>query len=453
MIESIELQVISKLLTCTDSEEVETLCAYDDSYYSVFKEHIQFIYDHKTKYGNIPDLFTFQSRFPDITIVQVDESISYLEAELKRNKQYIILMETFNKLKDLGKGDVSEAWMYLSRQCDEAAKLDSSKPMNIIAEAPERAANVVEFSKKTRIPTGFPEIDKLMYGGMSTVEELLLILARTNTGKSWVCAKMMESANANGFPVAYYSPEMQAAYLATRFDTWRGHFKNSELFQGKYSDEYKAYIDNLSKSDVPAYIIEDKDMMDGVTVRRLEGFVRKNGIRLLIIDGLSYMEDDQRSNSDYDKYKHICTGLFSLSKKYGCAVVVCMQANRETQMTRDDKGVPFPSLYQAEGSDHPGRIATQAFALRQIFETHVLDIRLEKTRMANNTNPVFSYSWDVNTGNMQYIPGGSDSDFTPPPVANNNAPRSSFNIGNIVPNNTPTDDLYIDSMDNDDVEF
>ena len=68
-------------------------------------------------------------------------------------------------------------------------------------------------------------------------------------------------------------------------------------------------------------------------------------------------------------------------------------------------------MYNAEGSDHPCRIATQVFALRQIFDKHVLDIKLEKTRMANNENPVLSYSWDVNTGNMQYLPGGaSDND-------------------------------------------
>lgn len=408
MITSIELQVISKILTTDDQEVIDTLCSFDESYYSIFKPHIEFILNHRQRYSDVPDVFTFQSEFPDVTLVSVDEPLEYLQVGMKKNKQHIMLLQTFNKLKDLGSEDVTEAWAYLSKQCDAAAQLDDSQPMNIISQAKERSDMIIKFSKQERIPTGFAEIDKLMYGGLSTVEELLVIIARTNTGKSWVCTKMMESAQNNGFPVGYYSPEMQSAFLATRFDTWRGHFQNSQLYRGNYTEDYMNYIKQLSGQSTGAYIIEDKDMADGVSVRKLETFVKKNGIKLLIVDGISYMTDDERSSSDHEKYKHIAGGLFRLSKKYGCAVVLVMQANRETKESKDDKGEPFPTMYNAEGSDHPCRIATQVFALRQIFDKHVLDIKLEKTRMANNENPVLSYSWDVNTGNMQYLPGGAN---------------------------------------------
>ena len=447
MITSIELQIISKILTCEDQSVVDSLCAFDDTYYSVFKPHIQIILYHMQRYSDVSEVFTFQSEFPDITLVQVNEPIEYLQSEIKKNKQHIILLETFNKLKDLGSGDVAEAWAYLAKQCDAAAKLDDAQPMNIIAEAKERSEMIIKFSQQERIPTGFPEIDKLMYGGLSTVEELLVIIARTNTGKSWVCTKMMESAQEHGFPVAYYSPEMQSAFLATRFDTWRGHFQNSQLYRGNYSEDYINYIKELSKQSTGAYVIEDKDMVDGVSVRRLEAFVKKNGIKLLIVDGISYMTDDEKSSSDHEKYKHIAGGLFSLSKKYGCAVVLVMQANRETKESKDDKGDPFPTIYNAEGSDHPARIATQVFSLRQIFDKHVLDIRLEKSRMANNQNPILSYSWDVNTGNMQYLPGGAGSD---DPIANVISPPSGPIISNMIqPDNS---DIMLDDAE-DDVEF
>ena len=447
MITSIELQIISKILTTDDPTIVDTLCLYDESYYSVFRPHIEFILQHKQKYSDVPDVFTFQSEFPDITLVSVNEPLEYLQSAIKKNKQHIMLLQTFNKLKDLGSEDVTEAWAYLSKQCDAASQLDDAQPMNIVAQAKERSDMIIKFSQQERIPTGFPEIDKLMYGGLSTIEELLVIIARTNTGKSWVCTKMMESAQKNGFPVGYYSPEMQSAFLATRFDTWRGHFQNSQLYRGNYTEEYMKYIKDLSKQNTGAYIIEDKDMVDGVSVRRLETFVKKNGIKLLIVDGISYMTDDERSSSDHEKYKHIAGGLFSLSKKYGCAVVLVMQANRETKESKDDKGEPFPTMYNAEGSDHPCRIATQVFALRQIFDKHVLDIKLEKTRMANNENPVLSYSWDVNTGNMQYLPGGMSSD---DPVQAVITPSS----GPILTTTTQPDNSGISLDDTeDDVEF
>ena len=444
MLTSIELQVISKLLTTESEEDIDILTEFDTSYYSVFKPHIEFILNHRQQYGNIPDVFTFQSEFPDITLVAVREPIEFLCREMQRNKQHILLLETFNKLKDLGSGDITQAWAYLSRQCDKAAELDQSKPLDLIKDAKQRSDEVLEYSRQTRIPTGFAEIDKLMYGGLSTVEELLLIIARTNSGKSWMCVKMMESAQKAGFPVLYYSPEMQASYLGTRFDTWRGHYQNSQLFQGRYTEQYLDYLNKLSQEETSAFVLEDKDMSSGeVNTQGLEAFVKRHGIKLLIIDGLSYMSDTKRGDTDYIRYKNICLDLFKLSKKHRCAVVVALQANRETHENKDDKGVPFPDLRNVEGSDHPARIATQAFSLRQIFDKHVLDIRLEKSRMANNQKPVLSYAWDVNTGNMQYLPGGDDD-----PVSTIITPPSSFtnltttlHSNNNVPNESEFDEV------------
>lgn len=452
MTSSVELQVISRILTSESSFEVDRLCSYDESYYAVFKDHIHYILDHKDRYGEVPDVFTFQAQFPSIVLVEVNEPLSFLEDELRKNKQHILLLETFNKLGDLGSADVTEAWQYLSKQVDRAAQLDASQPMNIVADADKRAEQIVEANKQRRIPTGFPEIDKVMYGGLSTIEELLVIIARTNAGKSWVCTKMMESAQANGFPVLYYSPEMQSCFIGTRFDTWRGHFKNSELYRGQYSDEYKQYLKELIHNETGAFVVEDKDMSEGLTtVRGLEQLVKKHHIKLLIIDGLSYISEGYKTQTDTVRYKVICNDLFKLSKVHSCAVVVAMQANRETRESKDDKGEPFPTIYNAEGSDHPARIATQVFSMRQVFEKHILDIRLEKSRTAANTRPVFSYSWDPNTGTTEYIrDNDNDLDSSPAPTAYVSPPSISSTI---VHKSDPVDDLDDYDDDDEDIEF
>ena len=165
------------------------------------------------------------------------------------------------------------------------------------------------------------------------------------------------------------------------------------------------------------------------------------------------MDDPQKAPTDYLKYKNICNDLFKLSKTRGCAVVVAMQANRETQNCKDDKGEPFPGLMQVEGSDHPARIATQAFAIRQIFDKHVLDIRLEKSRNANNQKPVLSYAWDINTGNMQYLPNGDDGSITPA----TSTPGSVVPVVSGVTTNIKSSDDFSNLIDmddsDDDVEF
>lgn len=676
MISSIELQIISRILTSQNEAEIDTLCGFDESYYNIFKKEIGFILSHRAKYGDIPDSFTFQSEFPDFELVAVSEPLEFLVSEIKKNKQHIILIETFNKIKDLGSGDVSEAWQYLSNQCDRANNLNDSRPMDIIKDAKLRADQIIAFNKAQRIPTGFDEIDKLMYGGLSTVEELLLIVARTNTGKAqplwskvltptgwktmgdikvgdivvgknndngkvvqifpqgvkdyykvnfddgtftycckdhlwevrssktyfqayevvklddilhsthsfivdisdslifsdsevsdrmhklnkladdlgqpinsngmwkvpfaddefcsyfsdlcrslgvkvkkldgyfeceslfnpfidpgkhdkfqdstkwilskkitsielagqtecqcilldnkshtyitddyivthntWVTTKMMESAQSHGFPVLYYSPEMQSSFMGTRFDTWRRNFINSDLHRGRYSEEYLKYIDELSHEGTSAYILEDKDTPEGqVTVSVLQQLVKQLHIKLLIIDGLSYMKDEMNAPRDDIKYKNLCTGLFRLSKQFGCAVVITMQANRETKEEKDDKGVARPTLYNVEGSDHPARICTQAFCLRQIFDRHILEIGLEKSRTAANTKPVFTYSWDPGSGQMSLAP--NDDSSTPVAAPSVHMPSIS-GFGSDASTNS-TNDAPFATEDDDDVEF
>ena len=408
---SIEIQVISKILTSEDTALVNELCSFDSSYYAVYKKQIEFILNHLNRYGTVPDVFTFDAEFPEVALVDVSrEPREFLIDEIKRNKQRLLLVETFNTLKDLGSGDVTDAWEYLNRQCDASAKLLGNKPMNIIAQAQERAEQVKLWAKQARIPSGFAELDKLMYGGWSTVEEFAVFIASTNSGKSWCCAQMMEAAHRAGFPVALYSPEMRSEYFATRFDTWRGHFKNSELFQGKYTDDYEKYIETLANDPVPAFIIENKHMPEGVSPLHIGNFIKQNNVKLLIVDGISYMSDDRKSSSDYERLGHIAWDLFEVSKKHGCAVVIAAQANRASKESKDEKGVPFPTIYDIAGSFAINQVATQVFALRQIFDKHVFEIRLEKTRMAKNNKDILSYSWDVNTGNRQYMAGGADED-------------------------------------------
>lgn len=422
----VELYIINKLVDeKTPQEEIDELIQFDESYYDAYKPVIKFIEDTYNKFGHCPTYIDLKFRF-DVPYVDVSrQSVEYLSNGIRANRMMIRTRKAWTRFKDSDPLKMFQSVKDLQKEIDDILDTDiSTNPLNIIKETKKRADQVYKYSKQSRIPTGFDEIDKLMYGGLSTVEELLLIVARTNSGKSWVCTKMMESAQKHGFPVLYYSPEMQASLLATRFDTWRTHIKNSQLFQGQYDDNYKKYLDSLKEEATDAWILEDKDVQDGeVDVPYVRRFVAKHKVKLVIIDGLSYMTDSRSkyNDRDYEKYKNLCKDLFQMSKEFGCAVVISMQANRDTKDMKDEKGVPFPNMFSIEGSDHPGRIATQVFAIRQIFETHTLDIRLEKSRMANNQKPTFSYSWDVNTGTVELAGEGESSggtDMTPEPIQN-----------------------------------
>lgn len=242
----------------------------------------------------------------------------------------------------------------------------------------------------------------------------------TVTHNTWFVTKLLEAAQANGFPCLMYSPEMSWVSVGSRFDSWRAHFSNADLNKGQYTDSYWDYVQKLTEEKTPAYILENRSCPGNeMTTSYLESFIRQNNIKFCIIDGLSYMTDikDPRA-SDYVRYKNLAEGLFDISKTYHCVMVVSMQANRETKENKDN-GVdpPFPTLYNIEGSDHPARISTLVFSLRQRYDKGLLDIRIEKARMFSHKNRVLTYTWDPGFGTAEYVPGDDDdTEFVQPTV-------------------------------------
>ena len=160
MIQAIEVQVISRILTTDNQEDIDTLMSYaPDLYFSAYLKEIKYIHEMKATHGIVPSLFDFQAQFNEFTIVAVPEPIEYLTKMLRKYRRQLMLVETFNKIKDLGDGDADAAWQYLSSKCDEATMLEERKPMDIVKEVDERAKQIQEYSKQKRIPTGFDEID------------------------------------------------------------------------------------------------------------------------------------------------------------------------------------------------------------------------------------------------------------------------------------------------------
>ena len=113
---SIELQMISKILTSQDAAQVEILCGFGPEYYDILQPHIKFILQHKETYGNVPDVFTFQAEFNDINLVAVSEDTEYLCQGIIKNRERILLLQTFNKVKMLGVDDATAAWEYIHQQ-------------------------------------------------------------------------------------------------------------------------------------------------------------------------------------------------------------------------------------------------------------------------------------------------------------------------------------------------
>lgn len=450
--------------------DITRILAIDDSYFGVpeYRDIFNFIKTAYRENHELPDYFELKNRYdavlPDEPILRTVSSEHILK-QIQLNKKYLLFTKLLPLLKsstvDTIDLDIESASSILSSAADIGTHSSESWYKKNISTLDDRIRDMVNAPK---IPTGFPEIDSIMRGGLSTFEELFLVVARINVGKSWVCSRIASAAMKSHHRVLYYSPEMQSTVIELRYATWMGNgkFKNSDVINAKFNDAYEQMLKDLdadNHTDNPEYgdilTVEDKDFDNGVTVLGIEAKVVKNNIDLVIIDGLSYMKDINHSRSEYEGYRNICNDLLRLSKQHHCAVVVSAQANRETKNnTKDDDSQGFPSLYEIAGSDHPGRIALNVVAFRKDYDkaTHTQTMGLKLLKMRNarfDPNQVISYSWDPDQGIATLSSGTPDYSSRSTTVVNvptPDMPLSDESFG-FSSSDDDSDDLLDDSDD------
>ena len=96
----IELQYLSKLIV---SKEYSLLSASGigvDHFPNYSKEY-EFIKSHFDKYNTIPDIATFQNKFPDFKLIQVSESNDFLISAIRESYTYNRAREILTKAEDL----------------------------------------------------------------------------------------------------------------------------------------------------------------------------------------------------------------------------------------------------------------------------------------------------------------------------------------------------------------
>ena len=89
----IQLQVLNKILSTKDKTLI-TLNNLTDEFFEDYKNEFDYITNHIKKYGNVPDVETFLTVFPDFDVVNVSESDSYLLDALYDDRNKRLLAKT-----------------------------------------------------------------------------------------------------------------------------------------------------------------------------------------------------------------------------------------------------------------------------------------------------------------------------------------------------------------------
>lgn len=407
----IQLQLLSKVLATHDNSIIEDNMLSEE-YFVGYEEQYNFIENHVKQYGNVPDEATFLTKFPDIELVDVTESDNYLVDTIREEYLYYKSVPVIQKAADLLKTDSNQAAMYMLNAIKDLQPNYKLGGTDIIADAVSRYEQFLERKEHQDnwfFTSGFQELDDLIHG-IQREEELLVIVARTNQGKSWVLEKMCTHVWQLGFNVGYVSPEMGAASIGYRFDTLHKNFSNKGLMWGKddvKDDEYKQYIDNLIEHKNRFIVATPNDFDRKITITKLRNWIQQYKLDLIAIDGITYITDERfrRGDNKTTTLTNISEDLMTLSMEMKVPILVVVQANRGA-VQPDNDGTP--ELETIRDSDGIAMNASKVLSIRQTTDS-VLKIEVKKQRFGAVGGKLL-YNWDINKGNFTFIPSYDDAE-------------------------------------------
>ena len=399
----VALQILSKVLqTADDSIIVDNMLTVE--YFIGFEDEYNFIMEHKDKYGNVPDKETFQAKFPNFEMLEVNEPDRYLVETIREENSYAVAVPIINKYAELLKSDANEANEYLASQMSKLQPNYCIGGVDIIHNADKRYEEYLDRrnnQKEWYFESGFPELDDLL-GGIQRKEEFVVIVARLGQGKSWQLLKIAGHIWKTGFNVGYVSPEMSHNAVGFRFDTLLGHFSNKDLMHGRDVAQYDQHLDMLKERKNKFVVTTPIDFNREITVSKLRNFVKQNKLVALFIDGIKYLRDERGRKGDNTttSLTNISEDLIELSVEVGIPVIVVVQSNRGGASSSDEDGAP--KVEDIRDSDGIGQCATKILSLKQ-KTGGVLEIDLLKNRYGIGGGRV-DYLWDIDKGDYINIP-------------------------------------------------
>lgn len=409
----VALQILSKILATQDLSIVEDNLLSQE-YFVGYENEYDFLVQHKKEYGNVPDKATFLAKFPDIDLVEVTESDRYLVDTIREEHLYYKSVPVVQHIAELLKTDANAAVEYMLQAKNELQPQYNLGGVDIIANAEDRYDQFMERKEHQDswfFTCGFEELDELIHG-IQREEELFVIFARTNQGKSWVLEKMCTHVWQIGYNVGYVSPEMGATSIGYRFDTLYKNFSNKGLMWGKDDideKEYKEYLNTLKATKNKFIVATPNDFDKKITVTKLKKWIQQYQLNMVAVDGITYMTDERfkRGDNKTTTLTNISEDLMSLSMEMKVPILIVVQANR-TGVVEDDESGGTPELESIRDSDGISHNASKVISLRQTKDG-VLKLEVKKQRFGA-VGGKLNYKWDINTGAFVFVPSFDDAE-------------------------------------------
>jgi len=198
-----------------------------------------------------------------------------------------------------------------------------------MAKLEERTANRENAEYESRYPTGIPDLDDVLYGGLRA-KQLGLIVGGTGRGKSIFLEWLGKSALILNKKVLYITLELSKEEIAERYDALLAQIKINEL--KVYNEDVFKAIAPLTSRYKGGLMIQEYPAL-GATPDTIRAYLRRLASQgfipdVILIDYLDLVKSPRAYSSSHDELDAITKSLHGLSKEFNCAIWTATQLNR-----------------------------------------------------------------------------------------------------------------------------
>lgn len=304
-------------------------------------------------------------------------------ADLKRYalRRHLLRVLSIQMVKLETDSDTGEVLRTLEAMVDEARTDLSEKDERFVS-----FADVMDFEVKPalerllspddseKISTGFPVIDKMIGGGLS-LSDVVVVGSTTGSGKSAFVLQLAQNIAKGGVPVAFLSGEMSNRENGLRAVSQEAEMFNLNSCTWLQESGYNQAMTAVEKlRDLPVYI--DHKTLDTLTLRsHIRALVREKGVRVLVIDYLQLLKLGGRDpKTRHEKVTEVSQEIKRLAIEFNICVIQVVQFNREGSKSGKS------TIHDFEASGQIEKDASIIILIDQDKESGTTTLRFEKGR-------------------------------------------------------------------------
>jgi replicative DNA helicase len=270
------------------------------------------------------------------------------EAYIKRN--LITLFQSELACLSNHDNDIYQTYVNVNKKLEDLFSLKDSSVRNIYDVMKDRIHEVekIKPNELLGVTSGIKNIDKVTNGWQPS--DMIVLAARPSMGKTAISLLFAKNPVLNGQNILYFSLEMSSQRISDRIISL-GTGINSKKIQSNNlkSDDWIQIEENVLQYKNNGFYINDES---GLTIENIINIslleVKKNNIKLILIDYLQLIHFSLKSGTTNDQITHISKNIKNLAKKTNLPVIVLSQLSRDVEKRGDKR--PMLSDLRDSGS-------------------------------------------------------------------------------------------------------